>query len=107
MIMQHYVILIFFIALFLLSVLPFQVKAASISGNYAIIGAYFKTVGGTINQGQSCIFQNIGGVWQPYQTIKTPGGSAYNLLGETVVITSLRFLITAPGVQANRGMAFL
>ncbi|MFZ1528471.1 MAG: hypothetical protein WAT19_06970 [Ferruginibacter sp.] len=65
-----------------------------INGNYAIIG--------TENTNAAYIFQNVGGIWRQYQKVTDPGGAKFF----SVAIDNYRFLIGAPTVKNNTGMAY-
>lgn len=68
--------------------------SVSISGNYAIVGAYGDDVGGNANQGSATIYQRVGLGWQKLQYVTDPGGNANDFFGGSTAIdgTSKRFL---------------
>lgn len=81
--------------------------SVSISGNYAIVGAYWDDVGANFDQGSASIYVRIGPVWQRVQYVTDPSGSAISQLG---ISTSLdgntkRFLVGAWGFISYMGKA--
>ncbi|MEO7046964.1 MAG: FG-GAP repeat protein [Ferruginibacter sp.] len=80
--------------------------SVSINGNYAIVGADYKTVGVNTVQGASYIYINDGIRWGLLQKVTDPRGGPGNSFGTSVGIDGSRFLIGAPGVQNSTGMAF-
>jgi hypothetical protein len=73
--------------------------SVSISGNYAIVGAYLDDDGGNFDQGSSSIYQRIGMGWQKLQYITDPGGNSIDLMGRSTAIDGItkRFLLGVPG----------
>lgn len=80
--------------------------SVSLSGNYAIVGAYQDTIGTLPNQGSACIYQNTNGIWSFVQKVARPGGNGDEAFGISCSIDITRFIIGAFGVANNRGMAF-
>jgi FG-GAP repeat len=78
----------------------------NISGNYAIVGAAYKTSGSSSSQGAAYIYQNINGSWLQLQKVTNPGGNAYFNFGIGVAIDAGRFLIGETGSQNVSGTAF-
>jgi FG-GAP repeat len=70
-----------------------------ISGNYAIVGAPTKIIGGSIYQGAAFIYQRIGIGWQKLQYITDPGGVGSDNMGSSTSINGVtkRFIIGVPG----------
>jgi FG-GAP repeat len=78
----------------------------NISGNYAIVGAAYKTLGTSSSQGAAYIYQNINGSWLQLQKVTNPGGNANFNFGIGVAIDAGRFLIGETGFQNTVGMSF-
>lgn len=76
--------------------------SVSISGNYAVVGAYLKKVGGNVDQGAASIYQRVGLGWQKVQYVTDPGGNQVDHFGISVGIdaTNKRFL---SGVEGHAG----
>ena len=72
--------------------------SVSISGNYAIVGAYTDDIGANINQGSASIYQRLGLGWQKLQYVTDPGGNSGDLFGFSTAIdgTTKRFLNGVP-----------
>jgi hypothetical protein len=70
----------------------------SISGNYAIVGAFLNDVDANVNQGSAAIYQRIGIGWQKLQYITDPGGNSDDEMGRSTSIDGItkRFLIGVP-----------
>ncbi len=61
--------------------------SASISGNYAIVGAYHDNVGANTEQGSACIFQFNGSSWVLMQKLTDATGAATANFGNSVSIS--------------------
>jgi len=79
--------------------------SVSISGNYAIVGAYADDVGVNPDQGSANIYLRVGLGWQKLQYITDPRGTSNDNFGSVTVIdnTTKRFLIGAPGYAGSSG----
>lgn len=73
----------------------------SISGSYAIIGAF----GDDNNKGSATIYVNTGSLWQRVQKITDPAGEPYDLFGLPVDIDGVnrRFVVGATGAGNAQG----
>jgi FG-GAP repeat len=73
-------------------------SSVSISGNYAIVGAYADDGAAGLDQGSASIYLRVGLGWQRLQYITDPGGNAGDLFGNATAIdgATQRFLIGAP-----------
>jgi FG-GAP repeat len=80
--------------------------SVSISGNYAIVGAFLDDEG-ALDDGSASIFNRIGNIWRPLQKVTDPRGAAIDNFGVSTSIDKTgRFLIGAIGVVNFSGMAF-
>ncbi len=82
--------------------------SVSISGDYAIVGAYAANIGANSNQGSTTVFFKFGAtLWQRLITIIDPAGNVQDNFGNKVALDaqSKRFLIGALGFSNNRGKA--
>src|SRR6185503_299016 len=71
--------------------------SVSMSGNYAIVGAYNDDIGANGDQGSAHIYLRVGQRWQKLQDLVDPGGMLYDQFGSGTAIdgTTQRFLIGA------------
>jgi FG-GAP repeat len=81
--------------------------SVSISGNYAIVGAYSDDVGANTDQGSASIYQLSGGTWVLMQKITDAGGGAGDKFGVSVSISG-NFVISGAylddvGASFNQG----
>jgi FG-GAP repeat len=67
----------------------------SISGNYAIVGAYADDDGANIDQGSATIYQLSSGTWISMQKIKDASGSSYDYFGNSVSISGNYIIVGA------------
>ncbi|MBC7850244.1 MAG: hypothetical protein H7Y31_10935 [Chitinophagaceae bacterium] len=84
--------------------------SVSISGNYAIIGAYQDNVGAiNADHGSACVFQYNGSSWVFMQKIVDPGGAANDQFGRSVAISGNHCVIGAHlddfGAMIDKGSA--
>jgi len=61
--------------------------SVSIYGDYAIIGARYKNVGGNIRQGKVYIYKRSGTTWSQEATLTASDGNAYDEFGNSVSIS--------------------
>ncbi len=85
--------------------------SVAISGNTAIVGAYFNDVGANANQGSVYIFTRSAGVWTQQDKLTAGDGAANDLFGFSVAIDGDTALIGAHlndnGVNTNQGAAYV
>ncbi|RYF89253.1 MAG: hypothetical protein EOO03_06465 [Chitinophagaceae bacterium] len=62
-------------------------KSVSLSGNYAIVGAPFETVGSNYSQGTASIYRLDGNGWVLMQKLTDATGAAYEHFGSSVAIS--------------------
>lgn len=85
-------------------------RSVSISGNYAIVGAYADDVGSNADQGSALVFQFDGSSWVFMQQLTDPAGAANDNFGNSVCISGDDIIV---GVQSddvtvtNQGSAFV
>ncbi|MEO7310428.1 MAG: FG-GAP repeat protein [Chitinophagaceae bacterium] len=83
--------------------------SVSISGNYAIVGAWADNVGGNAIQGSASIYQYVGGNWVLMQKIIDATGAAGDAFGYSVSISGNYAIVGAfyddVGVNADQGSA--
>jgi hypothetical protein len=81
--------------------------SVSISGNYAIVGAFADDVGTNVNYGSSTIYQRMGMGWTKLQFVTDPGGNSADFLGIEISIdgNNKRFLVGAYGYANSSGKA--
>ena len=90
---------------------PFDIfgLSVSISGNYAIVGAYADDVGANVNQGSASIHQLSGGAWVLMNKITDANGAANDEFGLSVSISGNYAIVGAPyddvGANTNQGSA--
>ncbi len=85
--------------------------SVAISGDTAIVGAYFNDVGGNANQGSVYIFTRSAGVWTQQDKLTAGDGAANDLFGFSVAIDGDTAIIGAHladvGVNVNQGAAYV
>jgi hypothetical protein len=81
--------------------------SVSLSGNYAIAGAFVDDVGANVNQGSATVYIRIGQAWQKLQFVADPAGMTADILGVSCAIdgTTKRFVIGADGFNVFMGKA--
>ena len=79
--------------------------AVSLSGESALVGAAFKTIGGNPGQGAAYVFARTGTTWTLQQQLTAPDGASSDLLGFSVSLSGDTALAGAPldGVGAASG----
>ncbi|MBC7886986.1 MAG: FG-GAP repeat protein [Ferruginibacter sp.] len=85
-------------------------NSVSISGNFAIIGAYADNIGVTADQGSAYIFFFNGVAWTQFQKLTAPDGAAGDLFGVDVSISGNFALVGARGddvIGVDQGSAYL
>jgi hypothetical protein len=85
---------------------------ASISGNYAVIGAPFDNVGANVNQGSAYVFFRNGSVWSQQAKLVASDGAGNDLFGYSVSISGSYVIVGAyqdntPTVDAGSAYVFL
>ena len=70
--------------------------SVSISGSYAIAGAYFDNVGANARQGSVSIFQHNGNSWGTMQKITDPAGADNDWFGHSVSISGNYAIVGTP-----------
>ena len=85
--------------------------SVSISGDYAIIGAIGKNIGGNSYQGKAYIFKRSGTSWNQEATITASDGAAFDYFGHSVSISGDYAIVGAPvkdiGANTNQGKAYI
>jgi hypothetical protein len=82
-------------------------SSVSISGDYAIVGAYSDDDGGFTDNGSATVYKRTGNIWQSLQKVTNPQGASNDRFGvSTSIDNNGRFLIGAYGVAGYNGMAF-
>lgn len=81
--------------------------SVSISGNYALIGAYFTNTGPVTDIGHCILYIRVGSGWQKHQYITDPGGSSGDFMGTATGIdgATKQFVIGSPGFINQTGKA--
>jgi hypothetical protein len=75
--------------------------SVSISGNYAIVGAYSNDVVGNIDQGSAYIYKYTGSSWVLMKKLTEPGGSNGDNFGFAVSLSGNYAAITIPGDEVG------
>jgi FG-GAP repeat len=85
--------------------------SVSISGNYAIVGAYSDDVGANANQGSASIYQRIGSIWELMQKVTDASGAANDFFGSSVSISGnyaiVGAILDAVGSNTGQGSAII
>ncbi|GLR18809.1 FG-GAP repeat protein [Portibacter lacus] len=86
-------------------------SSLSISGDYAIIGAPYKTVGSNEFQGKAYIFKRDGMIWSEHAILTAPDGMEYDQFGSEVSISGDYVIIGVEGKDVgsntNQGKAYI
>ena len=77
--------------------------SVSISGTYAIVGAY----GNSSSKGAAYIFQLIGTTWTPTPVLTATGGANYDYFGWSVSISGTYAIVGAYGNSSSKGAAYI
>ena len=82
--------------------------SVSISGDYAVVGTYQDDEAGGTDNGSVTMYKRIGNSWTKIIKNTNPLTNNNENFGSSVAIdgSNKRFLVGAPGAQANAGMAF-
>ncbi len=86
-------------------------RSVSISGDYAIVGAYLEDPSGTTNAGSAYIFKRSGTTWAQQQKITASDKQAYDYFGYSVSISGDYAIVGArgedPSGTTNAGSAYI
>jgi hypothetical protein len=87
-------------------------SAVALSGDTAVIGARFKTVGATLSQGQAYVFVRAGTSWSEQAVlVDSATGEPSDYFGNSVALDGDTAVIGAPaktvGVNAQQGQAYV
>ncbi len=85
--------------------------SVSVSGNFAIAGAYNKTVSGNTNQGEAYIFHYSNGSWTQQAILTASDGTSGDHFGNSVSISDNYAIVGAyqkdVGSNINQGKAYI
>ena len=84
--------------------------SVSIDGDYAIVGAYYKDVGGNSSQGKAYIFHRSGSSWTEEAGISASDGAANDDFGTSVSISGDYAIVGANkdiGSNTGQGKAYI
>ena len=81
--------------------------SVSVSGDMAVIGAAYKTIGSNAEQGAAYVFARSAGVWSQQQELTAADGSANDFLGDGVSASGDTALIGAYGWNGYQGAAYV
>ena len=86
-------------------------SAVSMSGDYAVAGAYGDDVNGRVNQGSAYVFHRINGTWVQEAQLFANDGLAYDLFGSAVSISGNYIVVGAPedqvGANVEQGSVYV
>ncbi|WP_246169029.1 FG-GAP repeat protein [Rudanella paleaurantiibacter] len=80
--------------------------SVSVSGDYAIVGAYRKTIGSNANQGAAYVFVR-GGTWTQQTRLTAIGGAANDNFGLNVSIAGDYAVVSSPNKFSFQGTAYV
>jgi hypothetical protein len=80
--------------------------SVAISGNTAIVGAFFDVDNG-FNSGSAYIFENVDGSWNQVQKITASDGAEYGYFGGSVAISGNTAIVGANGHDLYKGSAYI
>jgi hypothetical protein len=80
-------------------------QSVTISGNYAMVGAYFDDINTHTDQGAVSLYMRVGPGWKKLLKIKDPGGNSNDFFGASCALdyTTQRFIIGAHGFGGYSG----
>ena len=82
-------------------------NSVSVSGDTAIVGAYYKTVNSQAYQGAAYVFVRSGGVWSQQQKLIAPDGAAFDHFGGSVSVSGDTVAIGAFAENSVQGAAYV
>jgi hypothetical protein len=85
--------------------------AVALSGNTAIVGAYFDDVGANINQGSAYVFARSGSTWTQQAQLTAASGTNSDQFGVSVTLSGDTAIVGAylddVGANSNQGSAYV
>ncbi len=85
--------------------------SVSVSGDTAVVGAIYDTVGANANQGSAYVFVRSGGVWSEQQKLVAADGAAEDYSGHSVSVSGDTAVMGANGddvgANENQGSAYV
>jgi FG-GAP repeat len=85
--------------------------SVSISGDYAIVGAFIKDIGTNFDQGKAYIFNRTGTTWTEQASLIASDGAIYDKFGLSVSISGDYAIVGAHekniGINADQGKAYI
>ncbi|MGA3027311.1 MAG: FG-GAP repeat protein [Bryobacteraceae bacterium] len=81
--------------------------SVSVSGNTAVIGAYWTTVNSNSHQGAVYVFVRSGGVWSQQQELTASDGAYNDQFGQSVSVSGDTAVIGAGGWNTYQGAAYV
>lgn len=86
-------------------------SSVAISGDYALVGAPFNTIGGNTNQGAAYVYMRTGVTWSDQIELVASDGAAYDYFGYSVAISGDYAVVGGysddVGININQGSAYL
>jgi len=86
-------------------------RSVAISGDTAVVGAYFDDVGANADQGSAYIFARNGTSWVQQQKLTAADGAALDMFGVTVALSDDTAVVGAynddVGANTNQGSAYV
>jgi uncharacterized repeat protein (TIGR01451 family) len=81
--------------------------SVALSDNTALVGASYKKIGSNASQGKAYVFTRSGSAWSQVQELTAFDGAASDRFGGSVALSGNTALIGAPGVNSQRGAAYV
>lgn len=81
--------------------------SVAISGEYALVGVYNKTVGDNFRQGAAYVFVRSGSSWTQQQRLTASDGAANDRFGYSVAISGEYALVGAYANNSDQGAAYV
>jgi hypothetical protein len=86
-------------------------NSVAISGNTAVVGAQYDTVGVNAEQGSACVFTRGGGIWSEQQKLTAADGHIGDLFGCSVALSGDTVVVSAydndVGANVHQGSAYI
>jgi hypothetical protein len=75
--------------------------SAALSGDIAVVGAYYDTVGSNVQQGSACVFVRNGYTWHEQGKLTAPDGATGDIFGLSAAVSGTTALIGAQFDDVN------
>lgn len=81
--------------------------SVSVKGNFAVIAAANKTIGGNSSQGAVYVFIKSGGIWTQWQKLTASDGGASDQFGYSVAFDGNKTIVVGAPNASNKGAVYV